>query len=87
MSITKTLAAAALAISLTTSGAQAGTSVQTDHTPGLLIGAAILGLVAFFLITNGGEDEIVSTKDVNGTDGKPIPGSPSVSNTRTVMDF
>jgi len=67
MQITKTLAAAALAISLTASGAQAGVEAQPDGTPGLLIGAIVLGIVGLLLVTgNDGDNGTTSTK--NGPD-------------------
>jgi hypothetical protein len=63
MKITKTLAAAALAISLTTSGAQAGMDTRPEANAGILVGAVILGLIGLLLVTNGnGDNGTTSTK-------------------------
>jgi len=88
MSVTKTLAAAALAVTVTTSGAQAGMDPVKEGNYVPLIVAAIAGVAALlFIVGNDDEGGVFSTKDVNGTDGNPLPGSPSVSKTQVVMDF
>jgi len=73
------------------SGARAGNACfapDPDGRDGILIGALVAGLVALFIIASSDdeEDRIVSTKDVNGTGGKLLPGSPSVSRTQVVQD-
>ena len=68
MQITKTLAAAALAISVTVSGAPAGTTVEPNaDTRGILIGAALLGLITLLIVT-GDNDDTGTTSTKNGPD-------------------
>ena len=72
--ITKTLAASVLAISLTASGAHAGVQVETNpNTGGILIGAAILGLLTLLIVT-GSDDDGGKTSTKNGPDlGVDLP--------------
>ena len=65
MTVTRTLVAAALALSLTTSGAHALMEPRPDNNgTGLLIGAAVLGLIALLIATtDGGDGGTTSTKN------------------------
>ena len=83
MSVTKTLAAAALALSVTTSGAYALEEARpaNDNT-GLLFGALFLAAVGLLIGTGGGGTTTTSTKDGPALDlDLPDPG------TQTIKDF
>lgn len=64
MKITKTLAAAALAVAVATSGAQALEAPRPDNgNTGILVGAVILGLIGLLIVNNGnGDNGTTSTK-------------------------
>lgn len=67
MQITKTLAAATLAISVAASGAHAGEAVITkpnnNDNSGILIGAVVLGLLGLLIYTGNNGDSTMSTKN------------------------
>ena len=82
--ITKTLAAAVLAVSLTASSANAGVQVEPNpNTGGILIGAAILGLLTLLIVT-GNDDNGGTTSTKNGPDlGVDLPPQGG----RVIADF
>lgn len=88
MSVTKTLAAGLVAASLAVTPASATTSKSSISTETIVLGAIALAVVGLIVANSmGGGDSFFSTKDVKGTDGNPLPGSPSLSNTTVIQDF
>ena len=80
--ITKTLAAGALALTVTASGANASVAPDPNADSGLVISALFLGLVGLLIATGGGGTTTTSTKDGPALDlDLPDPG------TQTIKDF
>ena len=55
----------------------------------LLVTALFVGAVALLIAGQamGGGAATISSEDIKGTDGAPIPGSPSVSKRQVITDF
>ena len=77
---TKTLAAAALAVTVAASPAQA-TTQQSDPNAGLIFTALFVGLVGLLAATGGGGTTTTSTKDGPALDlDLPDPGVQTITN-------
>ena len=87
MTITKTLAAGFVATSLAFAPVPA--QAKTSSNEGLVFTALFVGAVALLIGTQmmAGGGATFSSKDIKGTDGAPIPGSPSVSKRQVITDF
>ena len=71
MQIRKTLTAGVLAVALSTSGAQAGTTSSSDNS-GILIGALILGVIGLLIFTSDEAGDSLKLSTKNGPD-LPLP--------------
>lgn len=91
MKPTKILMAAVLATSLAVAPAQAqAVPVEEDtNTDLLILGGLALAVIAIIIGTqmSSGGSFAFSSKDIKGTDGNPLPQSPSLANTTVLMDF
>jgi hypothetical protein len=88
MTITKTFAAGLLAFSLAAAPANAAPEKKGLSTEVIVLGVLALATVSIIIGTQmSGGGTFFSSKDIKGTDGKPLPGSPSLAKRTVVMDF